>query len=882
MQEQALEIQRFDNVAVGKRLGEHLYLHVSTLPSLPERWQTRITQAAQLAGLNPETHFNVVKLHQDGDQLSLLDYTSFFDDPFPALSRSWRVSLLRNTIIFRTYEESRNPPILHRKELLLTLDDPHRSGFATITESAEAIGLFADPNRIGFREYWYRLMAERGYELVGNEFVPLANSTAPTMNEAQVVGAGVQRHMTALSRSNFSAPVQALSRHGLIRSGVTFFDYGCGRGDDVRGLLANGIDATGWDPHYAADAEKRIADVVNIGFVINVIEDMGERMDALRRAYSHTKAVLAIAAMLSSQTVPEGRPFNDGYMTSRKTFQKYFTQAQLRDFIEHTLEENAIASGPGVFFVFRNKDLEQQFLSRRYGHRSPTILSRGWIRERPHRENVPRIDRNTQLLQENGELFSRLWFRVLELGRHPEKNEIDNMPEVEAIVGSLPKALRLIEGHFDSRELELARSSRSADILIFLAMMQFQKRKPYRHLESRLQRDIRSFFGDYSSAEGIARQALYSLGDVVAIDKACRNASEKGLGWLEENQSLQLHVALIERLPAVLRIFIGCATIMFGDISTFDLIKIHIRSGKVSLLKYQDFENSPLPRLVHRVKVKLRDLDIDIFDYGNEYPPTLLYYKSRYINEEYPHYAEQVAFEEDLEHLDLFDLSGYGPSEAEFRRKLEEARWAIDGFRLIHSRRIPDLNELCGANLTYRQLIECGETQSRTGLANLPRQPESYTALYELCRNVLDPAIEYFGMIRLSYGFCSQALAKLIPRRIAPELDQHAAHERNRLGREICTRLGAAADFLVEHEDMLEVAEWVAANTSFDRLYYYGPTRPIHVSYSPECSRQFVEMQELPSGNVVPRVQTLKRELRDSRPRSPKMGVRTATSSSKA
>ena len=213
---------------------------------------------------------------------------------------------------------------------------------------------------------------------------------------------------------------------------MTFFDYGCGRGDDVRGLLANNIDATGWDPHFAADAEKRTADVVNIGFVINVIENMGERVEALRGAYAHTKGVLAIAAMLSSQTAPEGRPFNDGYMTSRKTFQKYFTQAQLRDFIEHTLEENAIASGPGVFFVFRDKDLEQQFLSRRYGRRAPTILSRGWIRERPHREKVPRIDRNTRLFEEHRELFPALWLRMLELGRRPDKDEIDNLAEIEA------------------------------------------------------------------------------------------------------------------------------------------------------------------------------------------------------------------------------------------------------------------------------------------------------------------------------------------------------------------------------------------------------------------------------------------------------------------
>ena len=668
--------------------------------------------------------------------------------------------------------------------------------------------------------------------------------------------------MTALSRSNFSAPVQALSRHGLIRPGVTFFDYGCGKGDDVRGLLANSIDATGWDPHFAANAEKRIADVVNIGFVINVIEDMGERVEALRGAYAHTKGVLAIAAMLSSQAAPEGRPFNDGYMTSRKTFQKYFTQGQLRDFIEHTLEENAIASGSGVFFVFRDKDLEQQFLTRRYGHRSPTILSRGWIQDRPRRERVarekvPRIDRRTRLFEEHREMFSGLWLRMLELGRRPEKEEINNLEEIEGVTGSMARALRFIEERFDTEELALARTSRSADILVFLAMMQFEKRKPYKHLENRLQRDIRYFFGDYSSAQDLARQALYSLADATSIDKACREASEKGLGWLEESQSLQLHVSLVERLPASLRIFVGCATVIFGDVSTFDLIKIHVRSGKVSLLRYEDFENSPLPRLIQRVKVKLREIDIDIFNYGEEHPPTLLYCKSRFINEEYPYYAEQVAFEEQLESLNLFNLSGYGPSEIEFQKRLEGARWAVDGFNLRRSNQVPNLDELCGVHFTYRQLLECGETQGRIKIANVPKESASFVALYDLATNVLDPLIDYFGSIRLTYGFCSPELKKHIHARIAPELDQHAAHEKNRRGNYICPRLGAAVDLLVEDEDMFEVSEWLSENTPFDRLYYYGPNRPIHVSFGPQQSREVIDMARS-NGRLIPKKRRLK------------------------
>lgn len=144
--------------------------------------------------------------------------------------------------------------------------------------------------------------------------------------------------------------------------------------------------------------------------------------------------------------------------------------------------------------------------------------------------------------------------------------------------------------------------------------------------------------------------------------------------------------------------------------------------------------------------------------------------------------------------------------------------------------------------MTYRHLIECGETQERTKLSDLPRQADTYTALYELAINVLDPIIDYFGMIELSYGFCSAELTRAIPGRIASSLDQHAGHELNRRNKPICERLGAACDFPVADEDMEEVALWVAANTPFDRLYFYGKDRPIHVSYSSTPARQFVRM----------------------------------------
>ncbi|EGV29637.1 Peptidase M15A [Thiorhodococcus drewsii AZ1] len=242
------------------------------------------------------------------------------------------------------------------------------------------------------------------------------------------------------------------------------------------------------------------------------------------------------------------------------------------------------------------------------------------------------------------------------------------------------------------------------------------------------------------------------------------------------------------------------------------------------------------------------------FAYGEKYDPPFLFHKSRFINEEFPSYPEQIAFEQALDARELFDLSGYGPPPGVFLETLARHRWTIEGFELVRALTLAELNDPCGRFLTFRQLIECGETQASKGLPNRPQQPESYNALVELAEQVLDPVIDYFGMIRLTYGFCSPALAKQIPGRIDPKRDQHVAHEHNRLGKPVCERLGAAVDFLVEDESMLDVAQWIVANTHFDRLYFYGDDLPVHVSHGPNGDRQIVRMVAGKTGRLVPRV----------------------------
>ncbi len=202
----------------------------------------------------------------------------------------------------------------------------------------------------------------------------------------------------------------------------------------------------------------------------------------------------------------------------------------------------------------------------------------------------------------------------------------------------------------------------------------------------------------------------------------------------------------------------------------------------------------------------------------------------------------------------MFDLLGYGPQPQEFTAVMSQNRWEIDAFNLVRATTIPDLDASCGQYFIFRQLIECGETQAKAGLENLPKQPESFNALHDLAVYVLDPVIDYFGMIELTFGFCSPELAMTIPGRIDPSRDQHAAHETNRRKNLICKRLGAAVDFIVEDESMLEVAQWLISNTSFDRLYFYADDRPIHVSFGSNHDKQIVLMKRLQSGKLIPSV----------------------------
>ncbi|MBW7469718.1 DNA phosphorothioation-associated putative methyltransferase [Marinobacter sp. F4218] len=831
---------------IGKKVGEYRYFHSSALQVLEPEVQQRIADAASRASIVIGKNFNVVKLSSRTDDITLLNYPTFFEEAFPILEQSWKFDLETLDYRYRVYSESINPPILHRKELLLTPDHDEIPRFSALTKEAESIGLFDDTKRIGFLQEWERLLKDKGYDVVDHSLIPIANQeTVSQIEPTSLESQQIHRHLTALTRIQMSAPMQSLARYGYLDGSKSIFDYGCGKGGDLQLLKENNVQAAGWDPYYAPNAKKEPADIVNMGFVINVIEDAEERSAALQSAFGLAEECLVISAMLENANARSGMPYKDGVRTSRNTFQKYFSQSELAAYIEATLGAEPVPVAPGVFYAFKTSEAEADFFHRKNSRRRTPINVA--VRRNVHNSQPPR-KRTASLAckyENNSELLEKLWSFWLELGREPKPNEVEDLEKIRNCLGSYPSALKILvkqKGEEGEAMLEKAQQQRNNDLIVQLAEHKFYRKPLPRPLPERLKEDLRHFFGNQANALAVGEEHLVSILDNARIHSECVESAQKGIGWLDDSHSLQLHTDLIPRLPPTLRIYIICASSLYGDPSSADLVKIHIRSGKLTLMNFDDFNGKAIPRMLERTKINLMNQRIDVYQYGEEFEPPNLYLKSRYLHEDQEGFSEQLRFDEKMEEMRVADFSGFGPSPSKFEQILQDNRLSIDGLALVRSRDIPPLDSACGRYFKYRDFVECGETQEAEQIENRPKQAETYTALYDLAKNLLDPIIDYFGMIQLTYGFCSAKLNKKIPGRIAPKLDQHASHELNRLGNPICERVGAAVDFIVEYEDMFEVSQWIAENLEFDRLYFYGKDRPIHLSFSESPTHQVTIM----------------------------------------
>jgi DNA phosphorothioation-associated putative methyltransferase len=474
----------------------------------------------------------------------------------------------------------------------------------------------------------------------------------------------IRRDKTAIRRGDFSRPLKCLLRDALLDKTITLFDYGCGRGEDLELLAAEGFPCSGWDPAFRPEAGPRPADVVNLGYVINVIENPEERTATLRQAWDLCAQLLVVSAQVHlAGRGKEPVEFSDGVLTGRGTFQKFYEQNELKAYLEAELHTEAVPAGIGTFYVFKDESRRQQFLANRFRRR----------------ELLPRRRLAELRLEETRQALEPLMQAIAALGRLPDPTEFPGAAAVLERFGSLKRAFAAIRRITDPAAWESIAQRRREDLLVYVALARFRKRPVLSQMPLGLQRDMKAFFGAYARACTEADALLFQAGDAAAIDDACQRSP---IGKLLPDD-LYVHRSALDSLEPILRIYEGCGRAYLGEVEGANLLKIHRRSGKLSYLVYPDFESDPHPALWRCVKLNLRTRQIECYDYAAGGNPPVLHRKETFLLPDHDLHAKFARLTAQEERHGLLEEPSRIGTRTGWARRLSERGFALRGHRLV-------------------------------------------------------------------------------------------------------------------------------------------------------------------------------------------------------
>lgn len=407
-------------------------------------------------------------------------------------------------------------------------------------------------------------------------------------------------------RHTLSQPMSLMVQHALIGPGITVFDYGCGQGDDLRALTAAGIESSGWDPHFASDAPLREAHVVNLGFVLNVIEDAAERRIALASAWRLARSQLIVSTMVMGQVPTDGlTPFRDGFLTSRGTFQKYFSQAELRALVSEITGVEPVAAANGIFIAFRHDEDQEEFLlRRRMGRR---LSTEGYRAPRTRRTGSARAE----LVERLAPLLAELADLVVLRGRMPAPEEIPSgvLAQLDESRVSVRRALDLAMNLLPVGEFDKAAAAMHEDLLVHYALARLNGSRTAQCPSPSMVRDIRAHFGSQRELTRAAGEYLMQLADEGAIREAIVDTARQGNGAIDHRGRLLFDAAQSESLPGLLRTYLGCAAYLAGEPNDQSVVRIDVLRRSVAYLAMEDRKASfPVMTGITQIDLKRQDV----------------------------------------------------------------------------------------------------------------------------------------------------------------------------------------------------------------------------------------------------------------------------------
>jgi len=450
---------------------------------------------------------------------------------------------------------------------------------------------------------------------------------------------------------------------------MSVFDYGCGHGADIHHLREKGIECSGWDPVHRSFEPIHEADVVNLGYVVNVIESASERATTLNRAWSLARRTLVISARLGHERrLLGGQECEDGVLTARGTFQKFFEQHELHTWIQETLDVEAVAAAPGIFLVFRSPTERETFVASRFRHRVAQ----------------PHIRVSEALFREHEAVLAPLISFMEERGRPPTAGELAAADILIAIFGSLRQAASILQRVFGADHWSQTAAGRRKDLLVYLALSKFGGRQRASDLPLATRNDVKYHCGSYTRACEEADRLLYSAASRPALEEAMCEATT---GKLTPG-AFYIHSDWAAGLSPVLRVYEGCARALVGDVPNTNIIKLSREKFRVSYLSYPDFGRDPHPSLDHSVVVKLQALDVRYRSFDDSPNPPILHRKDTLVDQSDLCYEKYRRLTEQEDRWDLLDDSSEIGTRDGWNRRLKERGFRLSGHRLVRDRRM--------------------------------------------------------------------------------------------------------------------------------------------------------------------------------------------------
>lgn len=426
--------------------------------------------------------------------------------------------------------------------------------------------------------------------------------------------------------------------HGIIEESRSVFDYGCGRGEDVKYLKSAGIEANGWDPHHRPESPLSCADVVNLGYVLNVIEYPDERDDTLRKAFELARQVLVVAVRVD-QALERGVEFSDGILTSRGSFQKFYKQSEFREYIERILGRRPHMAGLGIAYVFRDELLESFYLE---------SLSRRRFE----------ASRTSAIEEFSQNAIARQYLKLaVALGRPPVAKEFGRYPKLLERFGSPERVEKLARQLLSPEAIRESQQRRRDDILTYIAMMRLQglTSVPFRSLPHELRADIKMLWPSYSAALREGEAFLFQIGNSESVRNSCKNAPV----GKKLPEALYVHRSGEEQLGALLRLLIFAAQQIVGEVD-YNVTKIALDGRSISLLRYEHFEEEAHPSLHYSVRIYLPRAEYAIRDYSNSTNPPILHRKDSLVDGLYQSHKVFAELTKQEEQLGLLSRSDIG------------------------------------------------------------------------------------------------------------------------------------------------------------------------------------------------------------------------------